>query len=103
VPQAALASPALTFSKADLQILEVLKQSPDGAGWSFSLDHGEAWDLICVQPPFAEVGIFSVIPSTTGQGVLLTTEGAEEIAFPSLSAALLSIGPRGADWRRCIG
>jgi hypothetical protein len=92
-----------SFSPIDLQTLNALEQSPDAVGWTFHLSRDETQDVISVQPPYAQEALFFIVPAETGQGVLMTTEAAEEVACPSLSDALLSVGPRGADWRRCIG
>jgi hypothetical protein len=89
---------SLTFSDADLACLEALKavRSATSTGWRLHHDHDESRDLISVQPPYAPEAVFLITPGAAG-GVLMTAKGAREVAFPSLRAALLAIGPRGED------
>jgi hypothetical protein len=89
----------VTFSDADLACLEALRasRSATSTGWRLQHDHDETWDLISVQPPYAPEAVFLIIPGAAG-GVLMTAKGTGEVAFSSLRAALVAIGPRGEDW-----
>ena len=104
-PSSTTVSAALRFSTADLEALPALTASPEATGWAFRLYHDAEDDLsiLFVRPPFASPDAISIIPTAEG-GVELTAleerDALAGVAFPTLHAALLAIGPHGADWSR---
>jgi hypothetical protein len=101
----------LTFLEGDLNWFEALKASPDAGKWFLRHDcemgdPGATYDMITVERPFGTEGAdFLVMPGKT-EGVLMTSRDAgwrDQVAYPSLRDALLTIGPRGEDWGRLPG